>query len=258
MPATTPVGQTFVDTISCGPIGPQSAQTAVTTVTITATSPDFYASPGSEDLVQGTCLGENFSLLWTNPGQGYCGSAFYDITTPLPPGITAAVSGGQLDVCADSDTPAPLGAFTIGVTSDGCAGGGLYTAFATVNVVPPPPCRPRTCEPNSCQGTIPDGCGGVVDCPSSCDPQHQCKTGLPGQPAICCAPTQILNNLGECACPNGSTWNPSAGPAGECQAVCPSGQVLCDATGTCLTVAQCRVAGNNSGCPKNARPGTCS
>jgi hypothetical protein len=51
---------------------------------------------------------------------------------------------------------------------------------------------------------------------------------------------------------------PVAGPAGECQAICPSGTALCNATGTCLTAAQCRAAGaGNGGCPPNARPGTC-
>jgi hypothetical protein len=107
--------------------------------------------------------------------------------------------------------------------------------------------------PNSCQGTISNGCGGTLGCSSSCTPNLVCKSGL-----TCCAPTQIVNAFGQCACARGMIWNPAVGPAGACQAVCPAGLVLCGATGSCLAPIECKLAEKQQGCPKNAKPGTCS
>jgi hypothetical protein len=253
MPIGTPVGKTFADTITCPSIGSLTNPNPSTMVQITATSPDLTLSPLFEKLVQGSCGG--FSVAWANPGQGFCGSAVYNVTSALPPGITAAFAygGSQLSICADSQATAPLGTFVINVQSNGCTGGGLFSASATIDVVPVPACQPSTCVPNSCQGTTSNGCGGTLSCASTCTSDLVCKSGL-----TCCAPTQIVNAMGQCGCAQGMIWNPSAGPAGACQAVCHTGLVLCGATGTCMTPILCKQASQGQGCPKNAKPGTCS
>ncbi|MGA2990147.1 MAG: hypothetical protein ABSD88_06700 [Candidatus Korobacteraceae bacterium] len=253
MALATPVGTTFSDTITCNSIGPQSNQNPSTQVTITATNSDFYISPGFEQVVQGSCTPENMAMMWAKPGEGYCGTISYQIATPppLPSGITASTTGGALNVCANSS--APLGNFAIVVQSSGCTGQGLWSANAIIDVVPPPHCSPPTCVQNSCQGTISNGCG-TVTCPSTCSANYQCKKAMPGQAAICCAPTQIVSN-GQCVCANGMTWNPSAGPVGACQPVCSSGKAICAVTGTCMTTIQCKNASNP--CPKGAKTGTC-
>jgi hypothetical protein len=138
------------------------------------------------------------------------GSAFYDITPTPPPGITAVVSGGQLSVCADSQTTAPLGTFVIGFRAM-AAPAEAFTRPVLPDVVPVPACQPSACVPNSCHGTVSDGCSGTLGCPNSCTSDLVYKSGL-----TCCAPTQIVNGFGQCACAQGMIWNPGVGPAGAC------------------------------------------
>ncbi|MGA7830603.1 MAG: hypothetical protein WCA21_06570 [Terracidiphilus sp.] len=253
MPLGTPVGKVFHDTISCGPIGPSSDQNPSTAVTITASKDAFSASPSSAKLVEGNCVGMSF--VWGDPSQGYCGTT-YMVTTPLPAGITTTDSNGMLSICANSPTPAPLGSFSMTILSGGCSGSGSYTTKATVDVVPPPPCQPRTCGTNSCEGTVPDGCGGTLHCPTTCSANLQCKGTMPEYGTTCCAPTQIVNSYGACDCPSGAEWDPGSGPVGACKALCPAGKQICDVTGTCLTALACK-SQEIKVCPPNAKKGTC-
>jgi hypothetical protein len=93
------------------------------------------------------------------------------------------------------------------------------------------------CEPKSCPsagatcGTIPDGCGGMLEC-GTCDPPGTCGGG--GQPGVC--------GGGEGICPTVCTSN------AECQAGCPSdgaGSVNC-----CDPITQACFATAQSVCPE--------
>jgi hypothetical protein len=240
---------TYSDNISCD-IG-QSV-----TANINVGSSELTVNPGSGDLVQGTC--SNFDLVWADPALAYCSTISYAVTSPnpLPAGITASISSaGVLSVCNDSGTPAALGTFNLGISSVACTGG-VYTTAVSIDVVSTPPCQPHTCVPNSCQGTVPDGCGGTLYCPTSCSADYQCKTGTSGQAPICCAPTQIVGSNDTCVCPNGQQWDPGAGVIGACVPNCPAGESICPATGTCLTQSMCTKA--ETGGSGTCKPGTCS
>lgn len=260
VPYATPVGSTYSMSVAC-----DNGQS--TSFTVAVTSPQFYTSPSSVDVVQGSCAQSNVGLMWNPVGLGYCDTVHYDIG-PLPAGVRAVVSyGSQLEICADGSPTPAVQSFPVTITGYACTGGPYKTAM-NVNIVAKPPCVPSTCNTNSCQGTIPDGCGGTLYCPSTCSAPYVCTapSGDYGHGTTCCGPGQYLPYDGSpCVCMNGGTWDPvsaqcvAPAPPPNPTPTCPTGKVYCDAAGACTTPAACKLLGGGGGCtPAQVKARTCS
>jgi hypothetical protein len=249
VPASTPVGSSFVANIDC-------ENEELTQQTITVVSPMLTASPGTIEVLEGSCGSGRYagaSLLWAIPNEGYCDTVTYKVTSTLPPGISAYTSNAYVAVCDASGHPQ---SFDLTVTSNGC-GDGPASANIHVNVVS---CIPKTSCASSCQAAMPDGCGGFINCSSSCTGIYTCTapqgsaTGL-----ACCGPGQYIPAGGtSCVCQNGGTWSSSLGECIPPTPTCPAGLVYCGATGTCLTSSAC-AAQSGGGCtPQQVRNHSCT
>ncbi|MBN2497339.1 MAG: hypothetical protein JXR96_22300 [Deltaproteobacteria bacterium] len=97
-------------------------------------------------------------------------------------------------------------------------------------------CVPASCGANNC-GSMPDGCGGTVNCGGCSDPQDDCESNVcvcnhAECSGDCCAAGQVCHS-GACCTPScaGKCGGASDGCGGQCSAACPSGQ-WCNGT-TC-------------------------
>jgi hypothetical protein len=246
IPWGTPVGTTMADTVNCD--NGQSLQQ-----TVTVADPILTASPSTITVLENSCATSQYvgtNLVWANPAYGNCDYISYSLQSPLPPGIQASTSNSYLEVCDSSGQPRSV---DLEFTSTGC-GAGWTTGSVHVNVVS---CIPRTSCGSSCQAATPDGCGGTIDCSSSCSGVYTC-TAPQGTTAglACCGPGQYIPAGGtSCVCPNGETWDGILEQCVQPRPRCAFGKVYCLAVNACTTQSQCNAY---SGCtPAQAKAHTC-
>jgi hypothetical protein len=228
LPSGATPGQSFSEEISC-----TNGFSANETVEVT--SPTFYPYPSNTELQDGTCV--DIPLVWNDGPVTDCNGVTYALTSPtsLPAGVSADIVGAgieigggfaQVDLAVCASVPnTTMEGFNFTVTSNGCYGG-PYEANGTINLVPPPPpppCQPATCKANSCQGTVPDGCGGTLFCNATCSSGQVCESG-------------------QCVTPNPT---------------CPTGKVWCASLEECTTALICSRGGGGSSSGGGCKPGTC-
>jgi hypothetical protein len=213
LPSTAVAGDSFQADIAC-------TDGLTATEVVNVTSPAFYPYPTTTALEDGNCV--DIPLVWSEDLFDCSGVTYQLTNTTLPAGVTAdivasgiEIGGGfaqeTLAVCGNVPLTEML-SFKFQVTSNGCFGG-PYEANGTVNLVPPPPCVPSTtCPANSCEGSVPNGCGGTISCPTTCASPLVCSSGK------CVSPTPT----------------------------CPSGEDYCTETAECMTPAACARAGGGS------------
>lgn len=108
-------------------------------------------------------------------------------------------------------------------------------------------CTKKFCPANSCAGSIPDGCGGTLDCTGACAAGTVCLSDLScctpqtcAQAGLTCGPMWNGCNASlDCGtCPTGSTC-----AGGACQVTdpnpCRAPRVICECNGACAYPATC-------------------
>jgi hypothetical protein len=116
---------------------------------------------------------------------------------------------------------------------------------------PPPPCLPGSREVlcvGRCGQSVPDGCGGLIDC--GCEPESLC---LPLAGVCCpaprlCAANTVCCQVGETCAPDNTCCPPErlCLPSGRC---CPAGEVCAPGGGVCCPpVRICTVGGVLNAC----------
>jgi hypothetical protein len=132
--------------------------------------------------------------------------------------------GSIANGCGGTLACGPANACTNGAI---CGGGGKPNVCGGGSVVADGggACNPITaCQPNQC-GPIPNGCGGIVQCPQ-CTGGAICGGG--GAPSVCAGGTCTPRTAADCATLGvncGFIADGCGGPAVQCGATCPNGGI---------------------------------
>lgn len=115
--------------------------------------------------------------------------------------IAEGATGGSIDAAGAYTAPAAPGTFHVVAAS---VVNPPSTDIATISVTKPA-CVPTTCAAQKACGTIPDGCGGTLDCDA-------CATGICGDPSV---PHHSLTGCGEISAPGCYTLAADVQPSGD-------------------------------------------
>jgi hypothetical protein len=179
VPPTQPVGTVLGALVACDTGKNFNVQ-------VTALADPFLASPNPV-LVKPGGPSETVQWYWAQSIAQFCEVPTYQLISGgnLPSGVSKSLTiDGLLTLTAASSVP--LGTYTL-LARGSCGQAGTYEGAVTVEVTN---CLPATCHPDSCQGAIPDGCGGTVNCPTTCSAGNHCVDGYcevnpPPPPPLC-------------------------------------------------------------------------